>query len=185
VARYDATTGAFVDNFATGIVGADGQSWDASGDLYVSSWGDNTIKKFNGLTGSALGNFVTSGLGSLNGPLDSLFLPDGSFLVSSFNNSQVKHYAADGAFLGSPISIAAPQGLLLGPDGLLYAGSFGQGVINRYDPVTFQLLGPFATTGGTSTTNNFVFGPAAIPEPGSAVLLVGLAAAVSSWRRRR
>jgi DNA-binding beta-propeller fold protein YncE len=185
VARYDAGTGAFVDNFATGIVGADGQSWDANGEFYVSSWGDNTIKRINGATGGFLGNYVVSGLGGLNGPLDNLFLPDGTFLVSSFNNSLIKHYAANGAFLGSPLSIPAPQGLELGPDGLLYAGSFGQGVINRYDPATLQFRGIFATTGGASTTNNFVYGPSTIPEPAAGLALLALASGFAALRRLR
>jgi DNA-binding beta-propeller fold protein YncE len=184
VARYDATTGAFLGNFATGIVGADGQSWDSAGNLYVSSWGDASIKKYDGTTGTFLGNFVSPGSGGLNGPLDNLFLPNGDFLVSAFNSQSVKRYSANGVYLGDAFSIIAPQGLQLGPDGFLYAGSYGQGIINRYDAQTLQFLGTFASTNGLSTTNNFVFRPTSIPEPSGAGILV-LAALVGSLRRRR
>lgn len=185
VARFDAFSGAFIDNFAVGVVGGDGQSWDANGDLYVSSWGDATIKKFNGTTGALLGNFVGPGSGGLNGPLDSLFLPNGELLVSAFNSQRIKRYSATGAFLGDAVTISTPQGLQLGPDGLLYVGSFGQGIINRYDPVTFQFLGTFATSNGLSTTNNFVFGPAAIPEPTAGLLGIVLLCGSTWFRRRR
>ncbi len=171
VARFDANSGAFIDNFALGIIGADGQSWDTAGDFYVSSWGDGSIKKYDGTSGAFLGNFVAPGSGALNGPLDNLFLPNGDFLVSAFNSQRIKRYSANGTFLGDAITIGTPQGLQLGSDGLLYVGSFGQGIINRYDPTTFQFLGTFASSGGLSTTNNFVFGPTGIPEPNSMAVL--------------
>lgn len=183
VARFDASSGAFIDNFAQGILGADGQSWDQAGNLYVSSWGDGSVKKFDGTTGAFLNNFVTPGNGLLNGPLDNLFLPNGDFLVSAFNSQRIKRYGSNGTFLGDAITISTPQGLQLGPDGLLYVGSFGQGIINRYDPTTFQFLGTFASSGGLSTTNNFVFGPTGIPEPNTFVV-VGVAALGLIARRR-
>lgn len=179
VARFDAVTGAFAGDFATGLAGADGQSWDSAGNLYVSSWGDNSVKKFDGTTGASLGNFVASAAGALNGPLDNLFLPSGQFLVSSYNNSRIKRYSAAGSFLGE-FTIASPQGLLIGPDGLLYAGSFTLGRINRYDATTLAPLGVFAIAPGTFT-NNFVFGPE-IPEP--AGFAAGLSACFGLLLRR-
>lgn len=175
VSRFDAVTGAFVDHFAIGTSLADGTSWDAAGDLYVSNYGTNSIRKYDGSTGNLIGDFVAPSSGGLSGPLDNLFLPDGTLLVSSFNNGIIKHYDANGAFLGNAITGLAggAQGLEIGPDGMLYAGDFGQGLINRYDIDTFQLLGTFANA--ASTTNNFVFRTETVPEPASLVaLLMGL-----------
>jgi DNA-binding beta-propeller fold protein YncE len=184
VARFDAVTGVFVDNAATGVQGADGQSWDANGDLYVSSWGDSSIKRFDGQTGQFLDNFVSPAGGALNGPLDNLFLPNGDFLVSSYNNSRIKRYSSDGVALGDAITIVRPQGLQIGPDGPLSAGSFTQGVINRSDINTLGLLGVFANANGATFTNNFVFAPPA-PEPSacSAIVMTFLSALV--WKRYR
>ena len=166
VTRFDALTGSFVDHFVTDAFQADGQSWDSNGDLYVSAWGTASIRKYDGDTGTYLGDFVSPGTGGLNGPLDNLFLPNGDMLVSSFNTGSIKHYDSDGDYIGDAITgLFGPQGLQMGPDGLLYVGDFGTGIIRRYDPKSLQLIDQFADA--TSTTNNFVFSPATIPEPGT------------------
>ena len=185
VSRFNATTGAFVDHFVTGASLADGTAWDAAGDLYVSNFGTDSIRKYNGTTGNLIGDFVSPGLGGLDGPLDNLFLPDGTFLVSSFNTGNVKRYNANGAFIGNAITglSGGPQGLEIGPDGMLYAGDFGNGLINRYDIDTFQLLGTFANA--ASTTNNFVFRPEPIPEPVALMpLLLGMTVACMKRRNK-
>lgn len=185
VSRFDATTGVLVDHFATGINRPDGQVWDANGDLYVSAFGTNSIRKFNGTTGASSGNFVATGVGGLAGPLDLLILPNGEFLVSSFNNNSVKRYSAAGVSLGNAISgLSGPQGLAIGPDGMLYAGSFTTGTINRYDINTFALLNTFAVA-GNSTTNNFVYRANAIPEPGLACTGLLVAVGMLLFRRGR
>ena len=183
VARYNAITGDFIDNFASGIQGADGQSWDTNGNFYVSSWSDGAIRKFNGTTGAPMGNFVSPGLGGLNGPLDNLFLPNGEFLVSSYNNSRIKRYDRNGAYLDDAIQIAFPQGLQIGPDGNLYAGSFTNGVINKYDINTFDFLGTFASA--NSMTNNFVFRAESVPEPCSLATITCLMLCGALRRKRR
>ena len=184
VSRFDANTGALVDHFVTGAVLADGTAWDAAGDLYVSNFGTSSVRKYDGSTGALLGDFVSSNAGGLAGPLDNLFLEDGSLLVSSFNTGNIKHYDADGNFLGTPIAglNGGAQGLELGPDGLLYVGDFGQGLIKRYDPNTFAFIDNFANA--SSTTNNFTFSPAAVPEPSAVLSLSGILAWLIFRRRR-
>ena len=181
ISRFD-LNGNFVDHFATGIIGADGQSWDANGDILVSSFFDSTIKKYDGSTGAFLGNHVASFAGGLNGPLDNLLLPNGELLVSSFNTGSIKRFDANGLYIDDPITgLSGPQGLQLGDDGSIYAGDFVTGMIHRYDANTFAFQGTFASA-GNSTTNNFVFH--AIPEPTSGMLFVlGLCGLVV--RRRR
>ena len=182
VTRFDALTGEFVDVFISGLSFPDGQSWDANGDIYISEFTGNRVRKFDGQTGAPIEPFVQSGAGGLSGPLDNLFLPNGEFLVSSFNTDQVKHYDADGSFLGNISGLPGPQGVEIGPDGQLYAGSFRNGFINRYDINTFQLLGTAASTMGASTTNNFTFD--VIPEPGTSLLCWPLLLTAAVLRRR-
>jgi sugar lactone lactonase YvrE len=177
VYRFDAVTGVLVDQFINDAPLADGQEWDSNGNIYVSS--GNNVRRYDS-NGVFIDNFVSGQLGLA---LDNLFLPDGSLLVSDFNQNVVRRFDANGVFLGNVISLAGPQGLEIGPDGNLYAGSFTNGIINRYDINTFQFPGLAANA--ASTTNNFTFGPPApIPEPG---LIPGLAlgfAALASIRRR-
>ncbi|MEL7239433.1 MAG: PEP-CTERM sorting domain-containing protein, partial [Planctomycetota bacterium] len=94
-----------------------------------------------------------------------------TFEVNDVNQSGIvaQRYAADGTPLGSFGNLSGPQGLAVGPNGNLFAGSFNDGLVNEYDPVTFELLGTFADVEG-STTNNFTFGPV-VPEPTSIAML--------------
>lgn len=184
VSRFDANTGAFVDHFITGASFADGSAWDANGDVYISNFGTNSIRKYNGDTGALIGDFVAPNSGGLFGPLDNLFLPDGTMLVSSFNTGSVKQYDTDGTYLGDAITglFGGPQGLEIGPDGHLYAGDFGRGLINRYDINTFALIDTFANP--ASTSNNFTFSPVSVPEPASG-MIAGLLLTLGCLNRRR
>lgn len=187
VSRFD-LDGNFVDHFATGLLGADGQSWTANGDLLVSSFNDASIRRYDGETGEFLGDFVDDRAGGLSGPLDNLILPNGELLVSSFGSNSIKRYDAEGNYIDDPITgLIGPQGLAIGPDGILYAGSYSTGTINQYALDDFSFIGTFASA-GNSTTNNFVFRAAAVPEAGQVGLLgaiVVAAVSIAYLRRRR
>jgi DNA-binding beta-propeller fold protein YncE len=178
VTRFDAFTGDFVDVFISNLGGPDGQAWDDKGNIYISQFGPSRVSLHDGENGAFIENFIRSNAGGLNGPLDNLFLPDGTFLVSSFNSNRVKHYDAEGVFLEDIAILGGPQGLEIGPDGQLYAGSFINGVINRYDINSFEFLGTAADTMGMSTTNNFTFD--VVPEPGLGMLGIMLSLLVTA-----
>ncbi len=183
VSRFD-LNGAFVDHFAQGIFNADGQSLSNDGDLLVSSFLDDSIKRFDGTTGQFLGNFVSSGTGGLDGPLDNLVLPDGTFLAASFFTDSIKHFDQNGNYLGDAITgLDGPQGLAIGLDGDLYAGSYNSGTINRYDISTFDFLATHVDALGENT-NNFVFRAAAVPEPCSSGVLAIFAFFAIKLRKR-
>lgn len=162
VARFNAITGTFVDKFVTGIHTPDGQSWDANGDLYVSSFGTNQVVKYNGVTGAFISSFVPSSAGGLSGPLDNRFNSNGELLVNSFNTGTVKRYGPTGAYLGDFATAAgATQGMDIGLDGMLYIGNYQFSSIRRHDPTTGAFVGVFASGSGLLQPNNFIFrGPA-------------------------
>jgi sugar lactone lactonase YvrE len=170
--RYNAS-GTLVDTFVTNVNDPDGQSWDAAGNLYLSIFSDHRVAKYSP-TGTFLGNAVTVGQGGLNGPLDSLFLANGDYLVNSFGTGTVKRYNLQtGTYLGDFINVGGnTQGIQIGNDGRIYAGDYQNGMIKRFDQNTGALLNTFTVGGGLVRPNNFAFSP--VPEPSSVVAIAGL-----------
>src|SRR5260370_34762502 len=69
-------------------------------DLLVGNLSDNSIKRFDGITGAFLGNFVAPGAGGLSTPGYFIFGPDGNLYVSSIGNDSVKRYnGTTGAYI--------------------------------------------------------------------------------------
>src|ERR1041385_2647054 len=70
--------------------------------VYVSSFDNDSVLKFDAETGTPLGVFVPSGSGGLNGPTGLTFGPDGHLYVASFvfNQSVLKYHGKTGRFLG-------------------------------------------------------------------------------------
>src|SRR5262245_21950984 len=93
----------------------------AKADLYVSSFNQNTVARYDALTGTFLGTFVSAGLGGLSAPHRGDFGPDGNFYVASANNDRILRYnGTTGAFMGIFASAAAldyPVDFRWGPDG--------------------------------------------------------------------
>jgi hypothetical protein len=77
VLRYNETTGAFINTFASGG-GLDGPRslvFGADGNLYVSSYSTNNAKRYNGTTWVFIDDFVSAGSGGLSGPIGLTFTP--------------------------------------------------------------------------------------------------------------
>jgi DNA-binding beta-propeller fold protein YncE len=118
--------------------------WAAAANVvYVSSFDNDTVLKFNADTGAPLGVFVPPGSGGLNGPTGLTFGPDGNLYVSSFvlNNRVLKYHGTTGQFLGVFVDEASgglqgPMDLSFGPDGYFYVGSSYGGGVFRYDGST-------------------------------------------------
>src|ERR1044072_4845588 len=73
----------------------------AAGDLFVSSEGNNAIKRFDGLTGAYVGDFVAANSGGLTKPEGIRFGADGNLYVSSSSTNEVLRYnGSTGAFMG-------------------------------------------------------------------------------------
>lgn len=173
VARFDAATGAFIDNFVTagsgGIDGPHGMIFgpDTTGDgiaeLYVVGRSSFTVVRYDGATGQPLGSLNTNGAGAIAWAEGITTGPGGTLYVGSTGTNQVQRYDAHtGAHLGtvSHAELSGPKGVRVGPDGLLYVLSSGNNRILR-----FTAAGAFvddyvpAGAGGMANPYRFEFGP--------------------------
>lgn len=161
VYRFDQNTGQLVGSFLNDSPpGCDGQSWDADGNLLVSSFGSGTVRKYSA-NGTYLGDFATLPTGGK--PLANHLGSDGFFYVCDFTHGSVaKFNGTSGAYIGTFVSnLGQCQGQAIGPDGGFYAGSYDQSFINEYDSKTGALMRTFipAKSGGLLQPNDFTFGP--------------------------
>ncbi|MEZ5163263.1 MAG: PEP-CTERM sorting domain-containing protein [Fimbriimonadaceae bacterium] len=150
---------------AIGITSSVG-AFAAPQDIYVSSSGTNSVKRYDGLTGAYIGDFVTAGSGGLTNPQGIIFGPDGNLYVSSkvpglTGPSTVKKYdGTTGAYLGDfttgyTFTFAADLSWV---GNTLYAAEFSnsgaQRGIHRFD-MSGNHLGLFANTGSGSDGHLF------------------------------
>lgn len=144
--------GAFVDLLvdagATPLDGPTGMTIGPDGLLYVASFNNHGVYRFNATTGSSEGAFIPAGTGGLNGPHDLLFLPDGTLLVANYHGDNITRYDAAGASLGVFIgagggTLNGPTFMTLGPDGHLYISSAVNAKVQRYNASTGAFINSF------------------------------------------
>ncbi len=145
IGQYDATTGEYLGDFASGAeldgplatrVGPDGL-------LYVASELTNTIVRYRVDSGEMVDTFITGG-GSvpLAGPSGITWSPEGDLYVSSFENDSILRFDGEtGDFVESVITAGGlvdgpDNGTIFGPDGRLYIPSYFTNQIVRYDPAS-------------------------------------------------
>lgn len=169
---YDATSGAYISDFAKGIsgptrtkIGPDGllyvlqwtgngtvlrfdldgnnlgeftkvgvpQSigldWDTLGNLYVSSYKESTIRKYDS-EGNDMGIFIDN----LNGPTNIWFDTNGDLLVSDYNGTSIKLFDADGVFKGDFITeLKNSEGVAYTPEGNILIGNGNTHSVKLFD----------------------------------------------------
>jgi len=110
------------------------------GNLYVASFDNDRVLRYDGATGAYLGPFVAPGSGNLDGPDAGMcFGPDGHLYVPSFFNHRVLRYdGATGAFLDRFLAPNAgglrnPRMLLFRPSGELWVSSWGSNAVLAFD----------------------------------------------------
>jgi DNA-binding beta-propeller fold protein YncE len=120
-------------------------------DLFVSSFSQNSVRRYDETTGAFLGTFISEGSGQLSAPHRGVFGPDGDFYVASANNDRVLRYnGATGAFMdifASAPQLDYPVDLQWGPDGNLYVSSQLNDSIVRFNGNTGAFIDVFVASG--------------------------------------
>jgi DNA-binding beta-propeller fold protein YncE len=162
VVRFDVTTGDYavlVPSKSGGLGAPRGLAIGPDGDLYISShverapYSTDTVKKYDGVTGAYLGDFVGVGSGGLNNAAGLAFGPDGHLYVCSPLSGAINIYhGTTGKFLKTFIAGYVPG--LNGPSliefqehGPVYV-LFGKSrEIMRFDVTTGKLVELIVPTG--------------------------------------
>ena len=143
VSRYDALTGAFIDQFIEagdhGLWYLSGMDFGPDGKLYIANAYANSILAFDGSTGDFLSEVVPPGGSDLVDPRGLTFGPDGNIYVSSDRgSSKILKFSTGGDFLGQFVN-GTGEGLtnalspVFGPGGDLYVAEYDTGRVLRYD----------------------------------------------------
>ena len=121
-------------------------TWDAAPsaaqspgfDLLVSSRATNSVKRYDGVTGDYVGDFIAAGAGGLGATQEVLVAPNGNLIVSGRRSSAIlEFHPKTGAFIGpytSGYTLRDPTKMSWGPDGDLYVSQWaGSNTVARFD----------------------------------------------------
>lgn len=174
VGRFNDTMGEFIDQFipagSGGLTAAD-QLVFKDGLFYVSSRFVGQILRYDATTGAFVDIFVSNP--NLYGFIKFTFGPDGNIYAETFNGQQeiYRYSGTTGQLIdmfskNHPVVNAAYGGLTFGPDGHLYAARYHANLIERYNGVTGEYMGTFASFGNGASppetiprADSLAFGP--------------------------
>ncbi len=163
VLGYD-ETGSFTGALLTagnGLSLAHSLTMGPDGYVYVTSYGTDTVIRYDLKTGTSLGVFVTAGSGGLNGPSNAVFGPDGRLYVTGLLSNAIHVYSGtDGGSLGTVVAgLSGAESLLFNDAGNLLLVSGPGNTVLEYD-TTGVFQGVFVSPGnGLSNPHDGVFGP--------------------------
>jgi streptogramin lyase len=161
VLRYDGRTGAFMGVFippaSGGLDDPDGIVFGTDQNLYILDLTLTQILQFNGQNGSFIGVFGPVGVFGDDLKLGS----DGNFYAPDNNSNIILKITPQGAGSTFATGFDSIGGFTFGPDGNLYAASFNDDSILRFDGTTGTFIDVFVTSGlgGLSGPNGVAFGP--------------------------
>ena len=144
--------------------------------LYVSSWHRGWVVRYNISTGAFLGQFVSPPAKPDTHPLapppppsatafpeELAFTPSGDLLVSHFYSNTLSLYRGkDGEAMGPLLRgkvLRGPVGMVVGPDGLVYVGSYRRNVVLRLAADTGAVLDVVAARGELNGLAGIAFAP--------------------------
>ena len=171
ISRYDGTTGAFIDTFASVSTGNQFRDmiFHTDGYLYVASSSTDEILRFDAVTGAYFDVFVSAASGGIDAPDGLSFGPDFNldgipelYATGWLSHSVVRYNGATGQPLGTYIApgsggLSSPFDLEFGPGGV-YVTSAGTSKILKYDAVSGAFLG-VAASSGLDYPRDLTFGP--------------------------
>ncbi|OHB44049.1 MAG: hypothetical protein A2Y13_02290 [Planctomycetes bacterium GWC2_45_44] len=148
------------------LIGLTSQSNAAVQDLLVANEAGNSVLRYDGITGAALGAFVAAGSGGLTSPEDIKFGSDGNLYVACYSGTIKKYNGTTGAYIGNFVTagsggLANIIGMAFGPDNNLYVADFIGSSVKKYNGSTGAYMGDFVATGSGGLTNprDIKFGP--------------------------
>lgn len=123
--------GTLVDEFTSvGINQAIGIDWDSEGNLYVSSFAEGNVRKFD-TSGTDQGLFIDS---NLQGPTNIWFDNNGDLLANDWSAGVVARFDSEGVFQENIITgLAQPEGVDFLRNGNMLIGNGGTGAVKMYD----------------------------------------------------
>lgn len=189
VLRYSAATGqrdAGWLAYSPDLSAPSGLAFDDAGHLYVSGRFSYNLARFDAATGAHELTF-----GDVPFALGIALLPDGRLLAASGYGDSVQSFSSPASAAPAQSTFASglafPVGVELDPGtATLLVANYSSGSISRHALADGALLETLPTGDLLSGPNYFTFiTPAPVPEPASAALLLGLAAAARLAGRRR
>ena len=130
--RHNATTGAYIDAFASGIAGPTRMKIGDDNLLYVLQWnGNGNVLRYQ-LDGTFVDEFTSAGVFRSIG-LD--WDDSGNLYVSYYNTSTIRKYDSSGNDLGIFINtnLSGPTNIWFASNGDLYANNWNNGTVSRFD----------------------------------------------------
>ena len=132
IMRFDASTGDYIDQFATGIGGPTRMKIGTDGLLYVLQWsGNGKVWRYR-TDGTFVDQFTSVGVSASIG-LD--WDSEGNLYVSSYDGRFVRKFSPIGADLGKFISsnLAGPTNIWFDDEGDLLVNDYNAGSVKRWD----------------------------------------------------
>jgi hypothetical protein len=130
VHRYQ-LDGTFVDEFTSmGVPQSIGLDWDSDGNLYVSSYTGDHVRKFD-TNGNDLGLFVNT---NLLGPTNIWFDDGGDLLISDYNGTAVKRFDSNGNYIIDFLTgLSNSEGVDFFPNGDILIGNGATSSVKLFD----------------------------------------------------
>ncbi|MCB0640183.1 MAG: T9SS type A sorting domain-containing protein, partial [Phaeodactylibacter sp.] len=143
IAKFDATSGEYLGDFATGIGGPTRMKIGQDGLLYVLQWESNGPVLRYQLDGTFVDAFTDTGVNTSIG-LD--WDSDGNLYVSSYGTSTVHQFNSDGEHQGVFISanLQGPTNIWFGENGHLFVLNWSGTTIREFD-AEGNFIGNFIT----------------------------------------
>jgi len=105
--------------------------WDSSGNLYVSAYDGQLVRKFDA-NGIDQGNFIVT---NLTGPTNAWFDDSGEMLVIDYDGGAVRRFSSEGVYLGDFIQgLSQSEGVDFLPNGNILIGNGGTSSVKMFTP---------------------------------------------------
>lgn len=141
ITRYRATSGEYINDFATGLSGPTRMKIGPDGDLYVLQWsGSGLVMKYD-LDGVALGSFTQTGV---NQSIGMDWDASGHLFVSSYQTGEVYEFDGQGILIDTiATNSSGPTNIQRLSNGNWLVLNFNSGILQLFDASWSSLGTPY------------------------------------------